>query len=241
VKNFGRINMTLAKQLHSLQELDLALSRVNKQKARAEKELAYDPGIEKVKTALQKENEQLLQVQSQHRLQQLESESQRERSARLDEQLYGGTVTNPRDLESLQPEASHARELLEQQDAQLLELTIQSDESQSKRDSLENDLASGQAAWDIRQEELRREIERLTEETESVTAQRNDLAATLDPASLQHYDQLRQSKGGLAVAKVERGLCQACRMSLPTQQQQRVRSGRQTVLCSSCGRILCLG
>ena len=232
--------MTPAKQLYSLQELDLALSRVNEQKARAEEELGFDPGIEKVKTALQEENEQLLEVQSQHRLQQLEVESQRERSTRLDEQLYGGTITNPRDLESLQPEASHARELLEQHDAQLLELTIRSEESQSKRDRLEQDLADGQAAWDIRQEELRRDIERLTGESDSVTAQRKDLAAILDPVSLQHYEQLRQSKGGLAVAKVERGLCQACRMSLPTQQQQKVRSGRQTVLCSSCGRILFL-
>ena len=232
--------MTPAKQLYSLQELDLALSRVNERKARAEEELGSDSGIEKVKTALQEENEQLLEVQSQHRLQHLEVGSQRERSTRLDEQLYGGTITNPRDLESLQPEASHARELLEQQDAQLLELTIRSDESQSKRDRLEQDLADGQAVWDNRQEELRSDIERLTEESDSVTGQRKDLAATLDPVSLQHYEQLRQSKGGLAVAKVERGLCQACRMSLPTQQQQKVRSGRQTVLCNSCGRILFL-
>ena len=218
----------------------MALSGIIDQKASAEQELGSDPGIEKVKTALQEENEQLLQLQSQHRLQQLESESQRDRSARLDEQLYGGAITNPRDLESLQEEASHARELLEQQDAQLLELTIQSDESQSKRDRLERELADGQAAWDTRQEELRRDIKRWTEESESVEVQRNDLAASLDPVTLRQYDQLRQSKGGLAVAKVERGLCQACRMSLPTQQQQRVRSGRQTVLCSSCGRILFL-
>ena len=232
--------MMLTKQLYSLQELDLALLRTNEQMAKAEEELASDPGIERVKTALQEENEQLLEVQNQRRLQQLESESQRERSVRLDEQLYGGTITNPRDLESLQPEATHARELLEQQDAQLLELTIQSEELLSKRDRLETELADLQAAWDIRQEELRREIERWTEESESVTVQRKDLAATLDPVSLQHYEQLRQSKGGLAVAKVERGLCQACRMSLPTQQQQRVRSGRQTVLCNSCGRLLFL-
>jgi predicted nucleic acid-binding Zn-ribbon protein len=57
---------------------------------------------------------------------------------------------------------------------------------------------------------------------------------------LQRYEALRRTKGGLAVAKVVRGLCQACRMSLPTQLQQRVRNGRQTVLCSSCGRMLLL-
>ena len=50
------------------------------------------------------------------------------------------------------------------------------------------------------------------------------------------YEELHR----LAVAKMERGLCQGCRMALPTQQQQRVRNGRQTVLCNTCGRILFL-
>ena len=232
--------MTLAKQQFALQELDLALDRIHVQMAKAGAELNSDPGIEKLESALQGEIEIVSQVQSQHRLQVLESEGQRERSARLDEQLYGGTVTNPRDLKSLEEEASNARALLEQLDGQLLELTIQSEESQNKRENLEKELADGQAAWETRQEELQKHIKLWTEESESVTEERNAMAATLDAVSLQQYERLRQSKGGRAVAKVERGLCQGCRMALPTQQQQRVRSGRQTVLCSSCGRILFL-
>ena len=232
--------MTLAKELYSLQELDLSLGRINGQKSRAEEELGSDPGIEKIETALRGENEQLLEVQSQHRNQRVETETQRERSTKLDEQLYGGSITNPRDLKSLEEEATNARELLEQQDAQLLELSVQSEDIQTKRDTLEKELADGQAAWEIRQAELKTDIENCTKESELLVAQRDNLASTFDPASLQNYERLRQSKGGRAVAKVERGLCQECRMSLPTQQQQRVRSGRQTVLCSSCGRILFL-
>ena len=64
------------------------------------------------------------------------------------------------------------------------------------------------------------------------------MAAQVEPPLLQRYETLRQAKGGRAVAKVERDLCQGCRMSLPTQLRQRVRSGRQAVNCSSCGRML---
>ncbi len=232
--------MTIAKQLYTLQELDIALDRMHAQMSQAEEELGVCPSIDHLESALQKEMELLSQTQSQHRAQSLESESHRERSTRLDEQLYGGAVTNPRDLKSLEEEAVNARELLERLDAQLLELTIQSEESQNKRDSLQKQLADGQAAWEIRQEELRNDIKRWTEESDSIAEQRSALAATFDAVALQQYQRLRQSKGGQAVAKVERGLCQACRMALPTQQQQRVRSGRQTVLCNSCGRILFL-
>ena len=230
--------MTNIKQLYLLQEFDLALERLQEEKAKAEQELSSGLLISHVETAFQEENELLPQVQSQHRIRQLEVESLRERSVRLESQLYSGDVTNPRDLESLGQEVNQVRQLLEQQDAELLELSVQAEESQNRRDSLERELSDGRAAWQVRQAELQEQVDRWNLEVEAVSTKRKDLADTLDASEVQHYEGLRRAKGGLAVAKVERGLCQACRMALPTQQQQRVRIGRQTVLCSSCGRIL---
>ena len=232
--------MTTTRQLYVLQELDLALDRLQEEKGKAEQELSSGLRIDHVETAFDEENERLPEVQSQHRLQQLEMETLRERSTRLEAQLYSGEITNPRDLESLGQEVSHARELLEQQDAELLQLSVQAEESQSRRDSLEMELSDGRAAWQIREAELQEQVERWTLEVETVSTQRKGLVDTLDPSEVQRYESLRKTKGGVAVAKVERGLCQGCRMALPTQQQQRVRIGRQTVLCSSCGRILIL-
>ena len=232
--------MTNAKQLYSLQELDLVLDRVRKEQANAETELSSDPGVAQIETALQEETERLPEVLDRHKSQQFEVQSQRERSTRLDEQLYGGSVTNPRDLESLEQEASNARGTLEQNDTLLMELTLQVEELQNRLAALEKEVTEGRNAWEIRRQELERDLQRFNEERASVSGRREELAATFDAVSLQRYENLRQSRGGLAVAKVARGLCQACRMALPTQQQQRVKSGRQTVYCNSCGRILCL-
>jgi hypothetical protein len=158
----------------------------------------------------------------------------------LDSQLYGGALTNPRDLESLEQEASRARDLAQEWDAQVLELSLKEEESQARCQALEKELAETQEAWDLRSAELKEHIGRLDADRESIGGKRSSLAATLESSALQRYEGLRRSKGGLAVAKMERGLCQACRMALPTQQQQRVRNGSQTVLCSTCGRILFL-
>ena len=232
--------MTIDKQLYILQELELALERLQLAKAEADEELSLGLSIDRVETSFQEEDERLLQVQSQHRLQQLEVETLRERSARLEAQLYSGEITNPRDLESLGQEVTHARELLEEQDGELLQLSVQAEESQNKRDSLERELSESRTTWEVRQAELQSQVEGWTSEVDSLLIQRKDLVDTLDPSAVQRYEGLRKTKGGVAVAKVERGLCQGCRMALPTQQQQRVRIGRQTVLCSSCGRILIL-
>ncbi len=230
--------MTNAKQLYSLQELDLILERIRGETDKAQSELSSALGVEELETALQEESDRLSEVQGNHKNQQLEIVTLRERSVRLDDQLYSGVVSNPRDLESLEQEAANARSAVERYDGELLELSVQAEESQLNRDALERQLNETNSAWQSRQAELQTEIARNAAEREAVAAQRDELASTLDPVSLQLYHRLRRSKKGLAVAKVERGLCQACRMALPTQHLQKVRRGQITVLCSSCGRML---
>ena len=156
----------------------------------------------------------------------------------LDTRLYSGDITNPRELGSLEQEASHARNQLQQRDAELLELSSQAEESQKRHIALKKELSDALATWESRQAELTDRIKQVAVEQKSLAERRSQIVAMLDPADLKRYESLRITKKGRAVAKVERGLCQACRMSLPTQQLQRVRAGRQTILCSSCGRIL---
>jgi len=231
--------MTTAKQLFSLQELDLVLDRIRKVTQKAEGELNVGMGMERLEEELQEEKARLAEFQSQHKTQQQDSEAQRERSTRLDEQLYDGSVTNSRDLESMEQEASNVRSALDKLDAQLAELALRAEESQGRCDGLEKQLAETSSAWKRRRAELEKELKSSNAESSLVASQRDEMAAILDPASVQQYENLRRTKGGLGVAMVERGLCQACRMSLPTQQRQKVRSAHLTVLCSSCGRILC--
>jgi predicted nucleic acid-binding Zn-ribbon protein len=218
--------------------LDLALDRIEHQTVEAEQELGLDSGLEPMEAALREEAQRLQEFQDLLKTQRLDLESQRERSAHLDGQLYGGTITAPRDLASLEQEASNVRDQLAKQDAGLVELSLQAEESQEKCATLEKKIAETQSSWETRQAELKEEMTRLATEQDGVAERRLALAAKVEPAALHQYETLRNAKGGLGVARVERGLCQACRISLPTQQLQQVRSGRGTVLCSTCGRIL---
>lgn len=230
--------MTYVKQLYALQDVDLALDSIQDQKSKAEKELAARLTLDKMEADLALEREKLEETQGLHREQQLQAGTLRERSGQLEEQLYGGDVANPRDLPALELEASHTKQQLDQREMGLLELVVQADNHRVKIGALETELADTQRAWDVRQAELTEQTGRLSAEQESLTAERSKLAEAVDQKELQRYEQLRKSKGGKAVAKVERGLCQACRMSLPSQHLQKVRSGRETVLCNSCGRML---
>ena len=230
--------MTTARQLYALQEVDLDLDRVYKALEEAEGELKMEVSIENLETALQGEQERLQDAELLQRDNQMEIESRRERSEALETQLYDGSMINARDLEALQHEAANVRQLLEQDEALSLELSIQVEETRSSYVTLNQQLTETRSRWEMQQAELNRKVSDLRKEQREFEKQRELLASRFDPATLQRYETLRKSKGGRAVAKVERDLCQGCRMSLPTQLRQRVKSGRQTVNCSSCGRML---
>jgi predicted nucleic acid-binding Zn-ribbon protein len=233
--------MTTSRQLFSLQEFDLALDQIDTQKAEANSESGSGGGAAAVEAALESEQQNLEAVRSMHREQQTGAEDQRQRSTDLDRQLYDGDITDPQVLESLQQEAGNVRKMLQDRDSKLMELSLRAEESRNRCAELEQRISDINTAWELRSEELSKIIKDLTAHRDELGAKRGELAESLEPVAVQKYEVLRKAKGGTAVAKVERGLCQACRMSLPTQQHQQVKSGRQTVHCSSCGRLLCQG
>jgi predicted nucleic acid-binding Zn-ribbon protein len=233
--------MTLIRQLFSLQELDLSLDLIGSQAAQAEQELESRLYLGALEASIEAAKQELEGNQSQHRQQRLEVETLRERCNHLDAILYSGVSSNPRELESLEQEATNTRVRLERMDDQLVELGLRIEQSGQEIQGMESQLSDTQSAWELRQAELTEQVNKLTAEREDLSSRRAELAATLDATELQRYERLRASKGGRAIAKVERGLCQVCNMTLPSQHLQRVRSGRQTVLCNSCGRMLLPG
>ena len=233
--------MTTIKQLYSLQEVDLALDEVNGRIGEVEQELETRLSLGQIEEALEQARARLQEIQSLHRDSQQEAERLRERAFNLDSQLYGGDITNPRELEALQMESNNTKHQLEQQDVRLLEFSLQAEDTRNRIEALEQQFSDTQTAWESRQTELWVQLEELTERQEALTEERNNMASGVDAVELTRYEGLRKSKGGQAVSRVMRGLCLACRMSLPTQHLQRVRSGRQTVLCNSCGRMLLPG
>ena len=230
--------MTTVRQLYALQEVDLDIDRVDRTLAEAEEELKTEISIENLETTLQAEEERLKEVETLHHDNQMETAVRRERSESLESRLYDGSMVNARDLESLQHEAANVRGLLEQNEAMSLELSIQLEESQTRCAELHIELTEAKTRWESRRGELNQIVSDLNAERSNYERQRELLAGQVEQAALRRYETLRMSKGGRAVAKVERDLCQGCRMSLPTQLRQRVKNGRQTVNCTSCGRML---
>jgi len=233
--------MTSVKLLFSLQEFDLQLDGLDVQISGVELELNARALVGEVESSLGVQVGLLGEIQEAHKTQQIEAEDLRGRATLLEAQLYSGEITNPRDLSSLELETGNVKAQIDQKEIGLVELAVRADDLRRAVGELEEQLETSRSEWELRRSELTSQAESLSAEKDALNNRRNEFAASIDQSEMGHYEHLRQSKGGTAVAKVERGLCQACRLSLPTQHLQRVKSGKQTVLCSSCGRMLFLG
>lgn len=76
-------------------------------------------------------------------------------------------------------------------------------------------------------------------ELAEVMARRAELAKALPPALLSSYDRLHaKMRDGVAIARAEDGICQACRMTIRPQLYAELRIGDDIHSCENCRRLL---
>jgi predicted nucleic acid-binding Zn-ribbon protein len=159
----------------------------------------------------------------------------------LEQKLYGGSIRNPKELTDLQRDVQSLkarRSALDDQGLALME-SLESAQAEMKRAAAQLELTL--ADWQSDQDELQLAKSRAEKESGELEAARNLRTKDMDALSLGLYESLRRVKQGRGVARIERGTCQGCRLSLPTHLVQQVRTGGTLVQCPSCERILVAG
>ena len=230
--------MATIRQLNDLQELDLEVGRFTTELASVEARLRDDSALLRARAETLEKEQSLQKVKSQHTRQSQEVQQLQEKAQVVEERLYGGSVRNPRELEDLQTELQYAKEHANVGEESLLNLMIELDEKEGWAAKANTDLAQMEAAWSETQESLTKERASLAERLHGLRGQRQQLTLGIAPTLVARYEQIRIARQGYAVAKVERGMCTGCRLTLPTKDLQRVRTAQEPVTCSSCGRIL---
>jgi predicted nucleic acid-binding Zn-ribbon protein len=78
----------------------------------------------------------------------------------------------------------------------------------------------------------------LQNETAGLEAERLALAGSLGSEALSQYESVRESKGGVAVGRLEGDSCSACRISLPVERINELMSGPDVSICPHCHRLI---
>ena len=226
------------KRLYDLQELDWALSADEASLKEVRARLKDESEINATRARLQKLTAELDKRAPLRRT--LESSLARleERLQAAEQRLYGGAVTNPRELSASEEERRLLQEQRGAEEDRMLDVMVEIEELQSSRDATQDLLGRLETDREAEYTDLLQRQDALVVSIDELRRGRQQVTPEIPVAMLSVYESLLKTRGGHAVAKVERGLCQGCRLALPTMENQRAKSSQGIVQCSSCRRIL---
>jgi len=165
-------------------------------------------------------------------------ESTKTKGDKIEKDLYGGSISNPRELEDMQKELGMIRVQQQRCEDSLLKTLQSVEKTKHVVEKLETAISK------IKFRKLKEDKvliqKKKTLENSSIQLQeyRSKLSTSINSQHLSLYEALNKSRISDPVVKIDRGMCQGCRISLPTGLVHSTRTSKTPVQCPSCSRIL---
>lgn len=230
--------MTQAQRLYQLQTIELQLEADRQRVPQIEDELGESQALLQARRDLE-----IAQVEHQRwaiRTRDLELELGGVNSeiTTTEQRLYGGRVTNPKELRDLQQKAAALKRHRQALEDQLLEAMVNEEEAQEQVEQRQTSLSQVERDWQASQAALRQELADLTTRIEENVKQCQVMRQSIPASDVAVYDQVRMLKGSVAVAELKDGVCGFCAVSPSSQHLKHLQAGRSLMYCANCGRIL---
>lgn len=233
--------MSVVRQLYRLQIVDSEWDEKQQRLAFVEESLGESDDLIRAREAITETEASLSDLRLELRALELDVAGVNAKLKQNQDRLYSGRVRNPKELSSLQDEAAALRRRRSELEDGQLELMIAIEEGeaelaerQARLRQIESTWREGQASLEEEKEEIKLRLLELEEE-------RDGMRARIGASDLVLYDDLRQHEGGIAVALMRRGVCQACGVNVPTSMAKMVERGEGMHYCPICNRLLSSG
>ena len=225
-------------QLFQLQKLDSDLDRIQTRVAAIDQMLTSDVAVKKAESNLQASRASKTAVQKE--LQSLQDlvDARTIKMQQAESSLYGGKIQNPKELQDLQAEIAGHKRYVQQTEEQILEKMIALEQCEKNEQRSIEALEQVKNSVEQSHASLISEKADLDKELNILNGKRSAILPQLPNDLLSSYEQLRQKKGGIAVAIINEDSCSACGSSLTASECQTARSGTSIFICPFCGRIL---
>ncbi|MFC1926395.1 zinc ribbon domain-containing protein [Chloroflexota bacterium] len=232
--------MTTAKQLNELQEIDFDIERKTNDLEQIRSKLGRDELLIATRAALDIMRKRLTDLGQQQRTAEWEINDLGEKISLIEKKLYGGSVKSPKELLSFQQELEQFRGQRATKEEELLSMMLNMEAAEQDLNLKSSELQAMEKVWRKEQRLLSKEQKEIGDALAKLQDKRELFVSQADAESIKTYEETRRIKQGRAVAMIEQGKCQGCRISLSIADLQKARSSRELAKCSNCGRILYL-
>ena len=222
--------MTEIAKLYELQKVDTTWEKVRRRLAQVRAQLVESDELTKQRALVAELETNKHQWQTSQRDADLEMQALTSKINASEARLMSGQVRNPKELAALQESIEALRRQRAGVENNGVEALLNVEATVEQLAAATATLHEVEKKWQAGQSGLLEEETKLKRLFVQCKKQ------------LQRYEDLRQRKAGVAIASLERGMCSACHVQVPTgiASSARNQSGNP-VLCPSCGRILYAG
>jgi hypothetical protein len=231
--------VNLGRRLYDLQQLDLRLEKTTEMLSRVEHQLNHNEALEKAKSDLEAIQIDQAALQQKQRAAEHAVDDLQAKLKPIQQKLFAGSVSNPKELGAMQQQANQIKGHVREEEDKVLEMMGQAEALQNAAAAKAASVDKIEREWAEKRNQLQAEQAELMAALESDQKMKEEILSQIDPAHLQLYDKLRQQKQGHAVAKIEQGRCQGCKITIPVSELSQARAG-ELVQCGSCSRVLCV-
>ncbi len=229
--------MTIAQSLLALQDTDQSLALRRREYREIEVELASEGGLPELRENCEKTRKRELEAKVETARLESDLATLKHQVGELETRLYGGSITNVRELTAIETEHSSTRRNLAQVEESIAPAEVAAEHARQQYEDLSKELEEREKSWETRKVELRQEMARRGTAFNEMLKARNLEAAQIPEEDLARYTRLFRSNRGVAVVRVDRGVCQGCAVRLPVGELTRLRAADGPIPCS-CGRAL---
>lgn len=230
--------MSRASNLHRLQELELELRRLADRKGEIDQILASSDEVAMARQNMERTQKNLVEARSTMGAIEQEVAAQEDKIEKSESSLYGGSVSDPKQLEELQMESASLRKHLSTLEERQLEQMLVLDEEEQAYETAKADLERTQAQVALEHAGLGEERENIEAAVERLSAEREAAEGNIPAGDLERFRAIQSRVGPRALATVQHSACSVCGMTIPASQLQAVRSMSDLARCEQCGRIL---
>jgi len=139
---------------------------------------------------------------------------------------------------ALQSEIRQKKQELSLFEERILEMMVSEDEMHAALDQTAAGLREEEGRLADLQNNHRQAISAIDREIENLQAQWQTVARDVQADYLDRYRRLREAKGGIAMAKIDNGICSGCRLTIRPQAIIELKKYRTFLFCENCARIL---
>lgn len=224
--------------LAQLNDADLAVDALKSRLAEIAEALREPAALAAARRALAEAEAQLARCRSVTADAELAQQSAGDKLARAEQQLYGGKIHNPRELEDAERNVQQQRSHRVQAEERTLEALIACEEATAQHAERQAEVARLAESWQIQQARLRAEQAQRKARLPAALARQAAARRAVSPQMLTLYDGLRPRRGGRAVAALDGDVCSVCLVAVSPSKLAAARSGDELAYCENCGRLL---